>query len=335
MTLSIRSLSLLILPVALLGLCHGCNQSGGPIRLTYSVFFPAEHIQAKLAKSWAEEVEKRSDGRVRVTVFSGGSLTKAEHCYQGVVDGITHIGMSAFAYTRGRFPLLEGLDLPVGYPDGLTATRIADQLTRDFAPAELNAVHPLYVHAHGPGILAGNREVHTLDDFKGMKTRATGFCSQTVAALGGIPIGMPQNDTYEALQKNVVDATFCPVETLKGWNQGDVIKYVTDTRCIGYTTAFFVVMNKQKWDSLPADIQAIITNVSREWVDQHGEAWNAADDAGRDFIAEKGKPTFSLSDAEQIRWRAAVQPVVDNYIKNAPAGIPRQAFVDALRKRLE
>jgi TRAP-type transport system periplasmic protein len=63
---------------------------------------------------------------------------------------------------------------------------------------------------------------------------------------------MPQPDTYEALSRNVVDATLCPIETLKGWKQGEVISSVTDATAVGYTTAMFVVMNKAKWDSLPA-----------------------------------------------------------------------------------
>ena len=97
---------------------------------------------------------------------------------------------------------------------------------------------------------------------------------------------MPQPETYDALQKGVVDGTFCPIETLKGWKQGEVINSVTDTSAIGYTTAMFVAMNKKAWDKLPADLQEIFTEVSEEWVDKHGEAWNKADEEGRAFVKE-------------------------------------------------
>ena len=50
---------------------------------------------------------------------------------------------------------------------------------------------------------------------------------------------MSQPETYEALQ-GVVDATLCPIETLKGWKQGEVISSVTDSSVVGYTTAMFV-----------------------------------------------------------------------------------------------
>src|SRR6056297_1279307 len=81
------------------------------IELSYSIFFPPTHIQTKTAEAWAEEVEKRTDGAVKITLYPGGALTKAPQCYDGVVNGISDIGMSCFAYTPGKFPLLEGLDL--------------------------------------------------------------------------------------------------------------------------------------------------------------------------------------------------------------------------------
>ena len=47
----------------------------------------------------------------------------------------------------------------------------------------------------------------------------------------------------------------------------------------------FVVMNKAKWDKLDADLQKVLTDVSAEWVDKHGQAWDQADEEGRAFIA--------------------------------------------------
>ena len=82
----------------------------------YAVFFPATHLQAQTAEAWAKEVEKRTDGRIKITMFHGGTLSKAAQTYEAVVSGVADIGMSVFAYTRGRFPLLEGLDLPLGIP---------------------------------------------------------------------------------------------------------------------------------------------------------------------------------------------------------------------------
>ncbi len=321
--------------ITLLTLCSmilisGCAKSD-KIRLNYSIFFPPTHIQTKLAEEWAQEIENRSGGRVEIRLFPGGILTKAEQCYSGVIDGISDIGMSSFAYTRGRFPLLEGLDLPVGYKDGKTATLIANTLLKKYQPAEVSEVHTLYLHAHGPGIIASKKKIEKLSDFSGIPCRATGLSTKLVSHLGGNAIGMPQNDTYEALQKGVVQATLCPIETLKGWKQGEVISHITETPATGYTTAMYVAMNLERWNSLPDDIKKIFTEVSEEWIPKHGEGWNQADNEARELLKEMGKPCYRLPDEESELWQSKVTPILNEYAENAEKkGLPGNAFLNDL-----
>lgn len=329
--------------VAGLALATGCGkgqtEDGGAAKtakihkLTYSVFFPPMHIQAQTAMDWAAEVEKRSEGRIRITVHAGGSLTKADQCWQGVINGISDLGMSCFAYTPGRFPLLEALDLPLGWPDGLTATRVATELTAKYNPAEIQGAKILYVHAHGPGILATKKPVRSLEDLKNMKIRGTGLSAGIATALGATAVGMPQPETYDALQKGVVEGTFCPIETLKGWKQGEVIGFITDTKAIGYTTAMFVAMNQKSWDALPADLRQIVAEVSAEWVDKHGQAWNQADAEGLEFVQGLNREILSLSPEEEARWKAQVEPIVVDYVSRTSAkGLPGAEFLSEIRE---
>lgn len=316
----------------------GCSRGGdgGTIRFNYSIFFPPTHIHSILAREWADEISARTGGRVDIRIFPGGILTKADQCYSGVIDGISDIGMSSFAYTRGRFPLLEGLDLPLGYRDGVAATRVANEMLRKYRPAEVENTHMLLVHAHGPGVLASRERVARLEDFAGMNCRGTGFSARIVDLLGGNSVGMPQNDTYEALQKGVVQATLCPIETLKGWKQGEVIGFVTESPAIGYTTAMFVTMNKRRWESLPPEIQKVFTEVSEEWIDKHGRAWNDADAAARAMLADMGKPVSALSEEENERWRERVRPMLGQFAERAEArGLPGRAFLADMLESVE
>ena len=322
--------------VLLTALVAGCGRSpeggekaeGKVFNLTYSIFFPPMHIQAREGIAWAEEIEKRSGGRIRITVHSGGSLTKADQCWQGVLNGISDIGMSCLAYTPGRFPLLEAIDLPLGWPDGLTATRAATALAAKYDPEEARGAKLLYIHAHGPGILATKKPVRSLEDLKNMKIRGTGLSAGIVSALGATAVGMPQPETYDALQKGVVEGTFCPVETLKGWKQGEVIEFVTDTKTIGYTTAMFVAMNRKSWDALPGDLRRIIEEVSAEWVDRHGHAWNQADAEGLEFIKGLGREVITLSPEQEAEWSSRVRPLLDKYLAQAAEkGLPGEAFL--------
>ena len=323
--------------VAGLALAAGCGKGkpeGGEAaaaktyKLTYSVFFPPMHIQAQTAMAWAAEVEKRSEGRIQITVHPGGSLTKADQCWQGVLSGISDLGMSCFAYTPGRFPLLEALDLPLGWPDGKTATRVATALAAKYNPAEIQGAKILYVHGHGPGILATKKPVRTLGDLKGMKIRGTGLSAGIATALGATAVGMPQPETYDALQKGVVEGTFCPIETLKGWKQGEVIEFITDTKAIGYTTAMFVAMNQKSWEALPADLQAILAAVSAEFVEKHGQAWNQADAEGLEFVKGLNREIIALSPEEEALWKAQVAPIVEKYLaQSAEKGLPGAEFL--------
>jgi len=327
---------LLILLGALLFIGVAVEARAEVANLTYSVFFPPTHGQAEAAAAWSKEVEKRTAGQVKINIFAGGTLTPADQCYDGVVKGISDIGMSCFAYTRGRFPLIEALDLPLGYPNGRVATRVANDVIRKFNPKELADVKVLYVHAHGPGLLHTKKPVSRLEELKGMKIRSTGLSAKITEALGAVPVAMPQGATYEALQKGVVEGTFAPMETIKQWKQAEVIKSTTECYGVGYTTAMFVVMNLKRWNALPKDIQKILDDVSNEWIDIHGKNWDTSDVDGRKFSLSLGNKMVPLSKEENARWGKAVRPIIDDFTKAAEAkGLPGKAFVKEIEQGIQ
>jgi TRAP-type C4-dicarboxylate transport system substrate-binding protein len=291
-----------------------------PTKLTFSIFFPPTHGQTKAAMDWANEIETRTGNKVQITVFPGGTLTKAPQCYSGVVKGISDLGFSLFAYTRGRFPVMAAVDLPMGYPNGKVASMVAQEFAKNFNPKELNDVKVLYLQAHGPGLLHTKKPVRKLEDLKGMKIRATGLSAKVVKALGGVPVAMPQGGTYEALKKGVVEGTFGPMEVLKGWKQAEVIKYTTECYSVGYTTTFFVVMNLDKWNALSPEIQKVFEEVSDKYVKIHGEVWDTTDQEGRKYTESLGNKIIPLSDEESARWRKAAEPVITDFIANTPDG---------------
>jgi TRAP-type C4-dicarboxylate transport system substrate-binding protein len=304
--------------------------------LTYSIFFPPSHGQCQAAMSWAKEIEKRTNGQVAIQIFPTGTLTKPQQCYDGVVNGISDIGMSVFAYTRGRFPVMEALDLPLGYPSGKVASRAANAFYNQYKPEELKDVKVLYLHGHGPGLLHTQKPVRTMEDMQGLKIRSTGLSARIVESLGGVAVAMPQNAAYEALQKGVVEGTFAPMETLKGWKQAEVIKYTTDSRAIGYTTAMYVVMNRGKWEKLPADVQKVFEAVSQEWIDVHGEQWDKDDAAGREYTLSLGNQILELSDEETARWEKAVQPIMEDYAAGVEAkGLDGAAYVSTVKELIK
>jgi TRAP-type C4-dicarboxylate transport system substrate-binding protein len=308
----------------------------GQVKLNYSIFFPAPHKNSDLATEWGKEIEKRTGGKVQVTMFYGGTLTPPDKCYDGVVKGISDIGFSVFSYTMGKFPLTEVIDLPLGYKSAVGATKLINEYYNKFKPKEFDDVKVMYLHAHGPGILHTKSAVNKLEDLKGKKIRSTGTVAKIVTALGGSPVAMPMSDTYDSLSRGVVDGTMAPVETLEGWKVGEVIKFTTEDFGAAYSVAFFVVMNKAKWNSLPPDIQKIIETVNAEWIVKQGQLWDSIDKSGRDFSLKLGNKFIPLSKEEDAKWAKAVTPMFNEYVKEKKAtGLPADEVLKFCVDRLK
>lgn len=287
------------------------------VKLNYSTFFPAPHRMTVLSVDWGKEIEKRTNGRVQVTVFPGGTLTKGDVCYDGVVKGISDLGLSVLGYTRGKFPLTEVIDLPLGYKTGYAATKLINDYFKRFNPKEFEDVKVMYFHGHGPGILhTSKKAVNKLEDLKGLKIRSHGLSAKVVAALGGTPVAMPMPETYDALSRGVAEGVMCPIEALDGWKLAEVTKYTTQNFGSAYSTGFFVVMNKAKWAALPPDLQKIIEQVNEEWIEKTGRAWDEIDKKGYDVVKARGGQIIPLSQEEDWRWAKLVKPIYDEYVKN-------------------
>jgi TRAP-type C4-dicarboxylate transport system substrate-binding protein len=297
-----------------------------PIKLTYSCFFPPKHIQSRLAESWCKEIEKRTKGEVKVEYYPGGTLTKAKQCYDGVVTGLSDIGFSVLAYTRGRFPVIAAVDLPLGYTSGLVATKVIMDFYKKFNPKELQDTKVMYLHAHGPGLVhTKDKPVKKLEDMKGLKLRGHGTSSLFQKALGATPVPKPMPECYQMIQKGVVEGASYPFEANKGWRLGEVTNFATAAFSAAYTTSFFVVMNRDKYNSLPKDIQQIINDINEEWVIKHGEEWDKSDLEGIQFFLSKGGTIIGLDPNESARWKKAVSPVADQYV----ADMKKKGFKDA------
>ena len=308
-----------------------------PLTLTYSNFFPPTHVQSRLAEAWCKEVGTRTEGRVQVQYFAGQTLTKAKQTYDAVVDGIADVGFSVFAYTRGKFPVIGAMDLPFGYPSGRVATAVINDLYKNFKPKELRETEVMYLHGHGPGFIhTRGKAVKTLEDLKGMKIRCTGLAAEAVKALGGTPVAIPMPESYQSLQKGVVDGCANPLEANKGWKIGEVLDYATVAYPAAYTTSFFVVMNKEKWNAISPKDQEIIRQINDEWAVRHGEAWDESDMAGIRFFMQNGNTVHGIDAKESERWKKAVSPVLNKYRDNLnKRGIDGDAVMEFIDRSLK
>ena len=334
-----KKLLLVLLALALLAVpfSSGCGPKAPEYELTYNNFFPPTNFHSILADQFCKEIEERTDGKVKITYYPASGLAPAPETYDAVVEGIADIGMTCLAYTMGRFPASELVDLPHGYPTGWVATMVATDFYNQFKPAEFADSHPLYFHAHGPGIVYTiDKPVRALEDMEGLVLRSTGVGAAIAEALGATGYAASQSEAYELMSKGTIDGSMTPMEPLLGWNQAEVVNYVTNCYDVAYTTDFIVVMNLDKWNILPSDIQQVFTEVSEEWAEKHAKLWTYYDKAAADyFLTFPGREIIELSAAEMARWVDATAVVKDNYmVEKAALGLPVDDFEDYLNERV-
>lgn len=292
------------------------NSAIAEIKLTFNNYLPPTHVASKISAEFCKEIEKRTNGEVKITHYPGGQLLKPAEVFDGVVNGIADIGFTNQAYTRGRFPEMEICDLPLGMPSGWVSTHVVNKFYQKYKPKGFDKVKVLYFAGSGPNLISTTtKPVRALGDLKGQTLRATGRIADTAQALGATSRPISIGETYESVKRNVISGVMLPLETMKAFRLGELLKYCTADWQIGNIYTFYAVMNKRKWDKLPANIQKIFEEVSQEFVEKSAQGWNAVDQSGADFFKSKGGQFIALSDDEAAKWNKAVEPVIDTYIK--------------------
>lgn len=305
------------------------------INLKFANFFPTPAAQSKLCEEFIAELESRTNGRVKVRYFAGGSLLKPPAMIKGIETGITDIGLSHIEYTPGRFPVMEAAEQPLGYPTGWVANQIMNDFYLKFKPKEFDKVKVMWFHANSPAMLMTTKPVRKLEDMKGLTIRAPGSTGAVIKALGGSPAPTPMPETYDAISKNVVQGAFVAGEAARSWRFGEVVKYITDTWRSATSYPFYVAMNKKKYNSLPPDIKEVFDTLCGEYRDRFALMWNSIEFGGKAFGKSKGVEYIDLSDEENARWGKAIEPVIGQYVKRMVAEGFKETEVRGWIKYLE
>jgi TRAP-type transport system periplasmic protein len=287
-----------------------------PIKLRFSNQFAPSSPNSIIMENWCKEIDKRTNGKVKIQHYASNTLTSAPTIYDSTMQGVIDVGNHVLGYTAGKFPLTEVLDYPLGYPSGIVATRLMNEYFKKFKPKEFDEVKIMFFHGPGPGMIhTKTRPVNKLEDIKGLKMRTFGSNAKLMQLLGGTPVAMPMPDAYDAISRGVADGFFGTYESLKNWKLAEVIKYTTETYGVGYTSTFAVVMNKAKWASIPPEQQKIIEQVNEEWIEKCGKQWDQIDKEGEEFSLKRGNKVIELSAEEQARWAKVAEPLFDDYKK--------------------
>ncbi|MFH0821568.1 MAG: TRAP transporter substrate-binding protein [Pseudomonadota bacterium] len=295
------------------------------IRLRYATFSPPMSGMATIAEQWCKEVESRTKGKVKISFHPGGSLAPANQSYEAAVRGITDITLTATQWTPGRFPMSELVHMPLRVKSAAQGTKLINAWFNHYKPKEFDDTKILYMFASGPSHFMTVKQLPSINDLKGMKIRASGDTSRIVSAMEAVPVSVPIGDAYEAFQRGVCEGVFLSAETLKSFRWGDLLRGLQMNDGIGMVNALLVAMNKKKWNSLPPDVQAIIEEVSREWIDKTGKGWDEIDREAMEYAKSKGMKVVTISKDEELITTQRMKPLLDAYVeKMKKLGLPAE-----------
>jgi TRAP-type C4-dicarboxylate transport system substrate-binding protein len=288
------------------------------IKLMYANFPPASTFPCVQMERWKEEVQKRTQGKVEVQTFPGGTLLDAKEMMDGVINGQADIGCLCMAYQPGRFMVTNAAALPLSIPNAKVGSQVLWDLYNKYRPAEFDQVKVLTMFTTAPANIMSKKPIRKLEDIKGMNLRASGEAAQILKAWGANQVGMPMSQTPEALQKGVVDGLFSSVEVMKDFKFAELCKYITMTETNLYP--FAVVMNKAKYDTLPEDVKKVLDDLATEqcvWTGEYMD--NHVKESVEWSITDQKVEVIPLSPEELAQWNALLASNIDEWAKQAKA----------------
>lgn len=281
---------------------------------------------------WVKQIEEATQGRIEITPYPGATLFKPGDAYDACVSGIGDMAWGFIGLFHSRFPLTDMVTLPLlGIKDAEMGSLLMWHLYEKF-PAiknEFKDVQLLVLHTHRGGPFGTSKPVRAIDDFKGLKLRTPGGgILEFMKATGASPMTMSPDDIYLNAEKGVIDGWTIDPEGAEARKLQEVTTYYI--KPYSYVGAFFIIMNKRKWNSLPRDIQNQIMSVSGESAARfHGRAWDrAAIEAEDAILAEmkkRGGEEVIFQPDEMAKWRGIAKGVWDKEVarwedKGMPAG---------------
>lgn len=292
-----------------------------PVTLKLAFFTNDTEVNyAKAIKFWVDAVNADPSGAVKIEAYPNGALGKALPAQpQMILDGVADIAFVNPALVPGRFPDDQVFELPglvtnmkegVALYDALLKANLLRGYSDYFVVGEF-----MNANAH----VFSRKPIKSVADLKGLKVRISGaVIGQTVKELGVVPVLMPPNEVVEAMGRGTIDATTTVPAAVVDFGIDRVTSH--DYLIQLGTNPFAVLMNKQKYDSLPKAAKDVINKYSPAWLSdlyvKNLSAYNG--EVIEQFRADKKRTVIVPSDADLPAIKAASEKVTAEWAAKSP-----------------
>ena len=289
-----------------------------PITLTFTGVFMDKHAAIEGGmKPWAEEINRRTNGRVVIEYYNPNTICAEADIYDSVRSGVVDMGVANVSRKKGKLPLLEILDLPFLFTSAESGSVAAWRLWNEF-PAmqkETDDVHVISLHVGAPSQIQTTGAPAMSDaDMAKLKIAAYAASYADVAkALGASPVTVGPTDIYLSMQRGQTDAAFATYAYMRTTKIYETARhtYEANINCGG----MYVTMNREVWASLPDDVKQIINELSGEnYARMVGRAIDQSCRDDLEFMKTKGQKV-SVVPAEVVEgWKKRCEGIVQEWI---------------------
>ncbi|MDF3351206.1 TRAP transporter substrate-binding protein [Sulfitobacter sp. KE34] len=308
--------------------------------LTISTWLPPSHpVNTGMFTQLTDMMAEASDGLIETELKNGLAPPPAQ--MDLLLDGAADIAILFHGYTPGRFVGTKLVEIP-GYEGNAEAASVAHWRVHEAMLSELDehrGVKVIALTTHGPGQIHSNKEVNTLDDLQGLKTRLGGGVSADVGAeLGLVGIQVPAPKVYETLDSGAADAVAMNMGERISFKLNEVAKNVYEMPGGFYRGSFSVIMSQETFDSLPEDVQQKLdSEVFGETASRMmGAVWDQSDVDAREATEAAGdNKIVTASEEDQARFAEMAAKVRDKVIAELDeAGVDGQAAYEMMREEM-
>jgi TRAP-type C4-dicarboxylate transport system substrate-binding protein len=321
-----KKFNLLLLALFLIAVFTGSAWAQGSpkFNLTLAHTYSANDVRGETATYWANLVEKKTEGKVKVRIHPGGELVGGRELFGATASGAIDASLVSSSYITGEVPQVEAFVLPL-LPPAVTNQDYwnAWRNHKDFwsSVIEKKGVKPLLAFPLGAfAVLVSKVPVHQAADLKGLKVRTAGgkILPKSVELFGASAVRIAAAELYPALQRGTIDACLTANETYVVESLYEVASYVT--QCRWYNSVYFIMINPSVWNKLGPELQGMILKSSEE-----AEKWGGdrSEEEARKAIQEckkKAKEYYVLPSEEQMKWFKMAEPLWKKWAAGIPQG---------------
>jgi TRAP-type transport system periplasmic protein len=281
----------------------------------------AGNVPAKFIAPWAKKIETESKGRIKIDIFPSMQLGGSpQQLFDQARDGVADFVWTLPAYTAGRFPLIEVFDLPfIGARKAVPNSKALQEFYEVNLRDEFREVRPICFFAQDHGVIHANKVIKSLDDLRGTRIRFSArLLGDALRAVGVNAMSIPVPQVPEALAQGVIDGCVLAWEAVPTLKIQELVKFHTEIPGSPTlsTTSFLLAMNKQRYESLPGDLKAVIdANSGVGPAAEAGAIWDDQASIVTDLVQKRRNTIAQLPDDQVKAWQKVVEPIHAAWIK--------------------